>query len=691
MDIFRALSLGTTVRKGGKPAAGGALPSAGSRANAQFYHDDVGSTRGTKRKRADQGGEEESDDDDNDDDTSSLDFFAHKEPTKGTKKAPTQPKAPQKPKPLPKAKLLDEDECKQILRSHRLKFTLLSAGADKKSKVKKSKKKAKASAKEVKPEKKQLFPQPLQRFSELRSTYHISPRLADNIDAQGYREPTEVQMAGLPLLLDSARALGNSLGEDTSAEAVDFMGVAPTGSGKTVSFLIPAINSIMKRRAGSEERKLHNLEAVIVAPTRELANQIHNEGLKLTAGTGVKVILMKKGMRIVTEDAEPEDKDSENESSEESEEEEDSDSGSDEDDSTKPVTKADILVTTPMLLLNFLNKGKLKRTIPSVRSLILDEADVLLDELFRDQTMGIWQACTSPDLHLTFWSATMGSNIETLATEQLRSHHKQRGMAPKPLVRLVVGLKDTAVPNVTHRLTYTATEPGKLYALRQLLRPAPGSSSSEDGPPLRPPFIVFTQTIERATALHDELRYDIPLEAGGSARVAVLHSSLPDAARAAIMRRFRLGEVWVLITTDVLARGVDFAGVNGVVNYDVPTSAAAYVHRAGRTGRAGREGGVAVTLYTKDDMPYIKTFANVIAMSERQAGKGESRVLRALLDALPDVRKEDRKKLKTRGVEARRAGGAVITSKSGWERKKEHNRREAIRESRKRKKGGEAE
>lgn len=681
MDIFRALSLGTTVRKGGKSAPSGTLPSAGSRANAQLYHDDVGTTRGTKRKRADQGEDDESDDDD----ASSLDFFAPREPTKGAKKVSAQPIKSQKPKPLPKSKLLDEDECKQILRSHRLKFTLLSAGADKKSKVKKSKKKAKASAREVKPEKKQLFPQPLQTFGELRSTYNISSRLADNIDAQGYREPTEVQMAGLPLLLDPARALGNALGEDVPAESVDFMGVAPTGSGKTVSFLIPAINSIMKRRAGSEERKTHSLEAIVVAPTRELANQIHNEGLKLTAGTGVKIAIMRKGMRIVAEDgdAETEEKESGNESSEDSGEGEE-DSGSDEDDSNKPVTKADILVTTPMLLLNFLNRGKSKRTIPSVQSLILDEADVLLDELFRDQTIGIWQACTNLELHLTFWSATMGSNIETLATEQLESHYKQRGSAPKPLVRLVVGLKDTAVPNVTHKLTYTATEPGKLYALRQLLHPVSGS---EEGPSLRPPFIVFTQTIDRATALHNELKYDIPIEAGGSARIAVLHSSLSDSVRSNIMRRFRLGEIWVLITTDVLARGVDFAGVNGVVNYDVPTSAAAYVHRAGRTGRAGREGGVAVTLYTKDDMPYIKTFANVIAMSEKQAGKEESRVLRALLDALPDVKKEDKKKLKTRGVETRRTGTAMITSKSAWERKKEHNRKQAIKESRKRKSG----
>lgn len=677
MDIFRVLSIGVSKPKK-TGAAATKLPSAGARTNAQFYHDQVGTGKGTKRKRAVEEGDDSSDEEADD-----IDFFAPKE-VKGSKKKETaKPKPVEKPKPA-KAKLLDEDECKQILRSHRLKFTLMSTGADRKSKVKKSKKKAKAVA-ETKQTKKQLFPQPLRAFGHLRATYNISARLADNIDAQGYREPTEVQMASLPVLLDTGVALGNALGEDVSATSVDFLAVAPTGSGKTISFLIPAINSIMKRRAASEDGKKHGLEAIVIAPTRELASQIHNEARKLTVGTGVKVVAMKKGMRIATEDgtADSEEPRGEDDGSEGSDDESDSESDED-DDSTKPVTKADILVTTPMLLLNLLHKGKSNKTLPSVRSLILDEADVLLDQLFRDQTIGIWSACTNPELHLTFWSATMGSNIETIITDQLKAHSKKQDIPEKPLIRLVVGLKDTAVPNITHKLTYTATEPGKLLALRQLLHPVSGADS---GPPLRPPFLVFTQTIDRATALHEELRYDIPLEAGGSSRIAVLHSSLSDTVRSDIMRRFRLGEIWVLITTDVLARGVDFAGVNGVVNYDVPSSAAAYVHRAGRTGRAGREGGIAVTLYTKEDIPYVKSVANVIAMSEKQAGKPDavSAVPQWLLDALPNVNKEAKKKLKTGGVESRKT--AKITSKSGYERRKEHNKRDAIKESRKRKQG----
>ncbi|RAL61816.1 hypothetical protein DID88_002879 [Monilinia fructigena] len=160
------------------------------------------------------------------------------------------------------------------------------------------------------------------------------------------------------------------------------------------------------------------------------------------------------------------------------------------------------------------------------------------------------------------------------------------------------------------------------------------------------------------------------------------------------MTRFRNGEIWILITTDILSRGVDFKGINGVVNYDVPNSGAAYIHRVGRTGRAGRDGGIAVTFYTKEDIPYVKNVANIIAASEKQAGKpaSESSMQKWLLDALPTPSKEEKKKLKKYGVEARRGGLSnskdgkdsksgksksrmQISTKSGYERKLENNRK----------------
>ncbi|KFA73085.1 hypothetical protein S40288_02768 [Stachybotrys chartarum IBT 40288] len=684
MDILKVLSRGT--KKSLKTAQPGSeatqkLPSAGTKPNPQLFHDEV---RGQKRRRT---GE-----DSHADVPVALpevDFFAPKDQVASQEKdeKDTRVRAAS-PVPAP-PKQLDLDECRQILRSHRLKVTLLSKKEEplkvKKSKKKDKKKEDKAATTETTKDSKQpIFPRPLESFAELRTTYGISSRVSENLVTEGYRVPTEVQLGSLPLLLRPELALPN---EDGLDNGVDFLAVAPTGSGKTISFLVPAISQIMRRRTQEDLHAVHQLEAIIVAPTRELVYQIANEGRKILDGTGIKIIGMRKGMRPAAEEQGVAEDGSENEEDVDAE-----DSASEVDDETagakpRPTTKADILVTTPLLLLNYLTSGPpgTQRVLPRVRDLILDEADVLLDPLFREQTLGLWTACTNTSLRVSCWSATMGSNIETLVTEQLHARAQALGIPPKPLVRLVVGLKDTAVPNVTHKLVYTASEQGKLLALRQLLHP---TSRDELGPPLRPPFLVFTQTIERAAALQEELKYDIPLEAGGDARIAALHSGLADSARAAIMRRFRAGEVWVLITTDVLARGVDFAGVNGVVNFDVPGSSAAYVHRAGRTGRAGREGGVAVTLYTKEDIPFVKTVANVIAASDRQAGKtGDAAgVQKWLLDALPNVTKADRKTLRERGVEARRTGSAAkITSKSGYDRRREHNRRGAIEGSKKRK------
>jgi ATP-dependent RNA helicase DDX52/ROK1 len=159
------------------------------------------------------------------------------------------------------------------------------------------------------------------------------------------------------------------------------------------------------------------------------------------------------------------------------------------------------------------------------------------------------------------------------------------------------------------------------------------------------------------------------------------------------MKGFRKGEIWILVTTDLLARGVDFRGINGVVNYDIPNSAAVYVHRVGRTGRAGREGGVAVTYYTKEDIPYVKSIANIIDTSEKLRGEsGERSVQKWLLDALPDLSKKNKKELKKHGVKARQTNtkGAEdkgqrrtrISTKSGFERRQENRKKGAIAASR---------
>ncbi|KNG48824.1 atp-dependent rna helicase rok1 [Stemphylium lycopersici] len=614
----------------------------------------------------------------------------------------------------------DVEECKRILRSHKLKVAVLEdfapqAEESREEKKKKSKKRNKEKAikdNKKKDVKKALYPQPITSFAQLRTRYAISRRLAENIIEQGYKLPTEVQLGALPLLLSKKdqgeptpalpEAEGSS-GAEYNGD-VDLLTVAPTGSGKTIAFLIPIIDALLSESKTADTKD--GPRAVILAPTRELAAQIVNEARKLAKGTAIKATLMRKGMQVMKqEDDVHADADDSPEASENDEDE----SESDDEEKAVPekkkkqtgrraeLVKAAILVATPLALLNALKrKDGVVAGVPSVSQLVLDEADVLLDPLFREQTLAVWNACTNPKLRVGLWSATMGSNVESLAISTLNDRwstlsSSQSTLPPRrPLIRLVVGLKDSAIPNISHQLTYAATEQGKLLGLRQLLHPTAVSTSSTQ-PILRPPFLVFTQTIPRAIALHSELLYDIPPEAGGSTRIAVLHADLSSSARDAIMTRFRRGEIWVLITTDLLARGVDFRGLNGVVNYDVPTSAAGYVHRVGRTGRAGREGGVAVTFYTQDDIPYVKLIANVIKASEtlRGLGEGEGSVKQWLLDALPTPTKRDRQVLKRRGVEARRTGKGKskerISSKSGYERRVENMRKGAREAARKRK------
>ncbi|KAM0806354.1 P-loop containing nucleoside triphosphate hydrolase protein [Usnea florida] len=528
----------------------------------------------------------------------------------------------------------------------------------------------------------QISPQPLTSFTQLRSKYGISKRLAANLDAQGYREPTEVQMGSLPLLLGTDEDRGLNARWNKKSE-LDLLTIAPTGSGKTLAFMIHVLHGLLANRQAEREAKEgqspeRRVQALIIAPTHELADQIVNEGRKLASGTGVRISGVSKGMRlhpylVGSKDSETLDTTKDNTFRH----------------ANDFLVKADILVSTPLLVLHAISANQSGAgRLPEIRFLVLDEADVLLDPLFREQTLGIWTACTNASLQTSLWSATIGSSIEALAQAFILDRRRNLAPLSTPLqhhiVRLIVGLKDSAVPIVTHRLVYTASE----------------QAPAADGLSLQPPFLVFTQTVSRAIALHSELLYDIPLEAGGSSRIAVLHSELSDTARSNVMAGFRKGEIWLIVTTDLLSRGVDFRGLNGVVNYDIPNTGASYVHRAGRTGRQGREGGVVVTLYTKEDIPYVKNVANVIAASQRArekhvvADKHGEGVQKWLLDALPNVSKKMKKEMKRKGVEGRRvpteaAGGKSarkmrISTKSGYERRIENKRKGAVDGSRKR-------
>ena len=702
MDMFKLLARGTNIQKSEsakKNNAGPNIPSAGpSRHAPRLFKDGVGSHaeegqeyRGVKRKRVRLGS------DAGDSIPEELDFYGRGRSLNSklneSDKFNGEGEVLEAKSTEGKDPDLSETECRQVLRQHKIKTTILAGTRT----IHNGEIHQSTGHKDMRVH---IFPQPLTSFKRLRSEYGISKRLAANLEAQGYKVPTEVQLGSLPILLGSNEHGGLRIPEAEKRKTkrqpradVDLFTIAPTGSGKTLAFMIHLLHELMKEKSAlakslEEEQPARGVRALIVAPTHELADQIANEGRKLALGTGIKVSGLKKGMRLHPELVDGH--------------QQVNDDGSDDGKSrreNKFLVKSDVLVSTPLLLLHAIStNGSTILPVPDVRFLVLDEADVLLDPIFREQTLGIWTACSHHFLRTSLWSATIGSSIESLAQTFILDRRRSLGLPQSSkdlshyIIRLVVGLKDSAIPNVSHRLIYSASEQGKLLALRQLLHP-----SATEAPSLQPPFLIFTQTIPRAIALHSELLYDIPIEAGGSSRIAVLHADLSDTTRSNIMAEFRKGQIWILITTDLLSRGIDFRGINGVVNYDIPNTSASYIHRVGRTGRQGRQGGVAVTLYTKEDIPYVKNVANVIAAGERAKGQGKGEgegVQKWLLDALPDVSKKTKKELKRRGVESRRAtvekeGGRGarkmrISTKSGYERRLENKRKGAVAGTRRR-------
>uniref|UniRef100_A0A8C0HHM4 RNA helicase n=1 Tax=Chelonoidis abingdonii TaxID=106734 RepID=A0A8C0HHM4_CHEAB len=226
---------------------------------------------------------------------------------------------------------------------------------------------------------------------------------------------------------------------------------------------------------------------------------------------------------------------------------------------------------------------------PRVEWLVVDESDKLFEDGksgFRDQLASIFLACTSHVVKRALFSATFAFDVEQWCKLNLDN-----------IILVSVGARNAAAETVDQELLFVGSETGKLLAMRDLVKKG-----------FTPPVLVFVQSIERAKELFHELIYE-------GINVDVIHADKTQQQRDNVVHSFRAGKIWVLICTALLARGIDFKGVNMVINYDFPTSAVEYIHRIGRTGRAGHTG-KAVTFFTEDDKPLLRSVANVI----QQAG-----------------------------------------------------------------------
>jgi len=333
-------------------------------------------------------------------------------------------------------------------------------------------------------------------------------------------------------------------------EKRDVLGIAPTGSGKTAAFLIPLI-LLPRMRPG--------LRALVVCPTHELADQILSEYRWLAKG------VRKRGAFLVAK----------------------SDTLHHVIAACKGELDVDLVVCTPQTLVQLIESDKID-SLACVSAIVFDEADRLLDMGFVQQADVILAACTSQDTVRAMFSATMPPRIEQLVDAVLRD-----------AVKVQVGTANAGADAIDQKLVFTGTEEGKLAALNRLL--AEGA--------LAPPCLVFCETKERAADLCLEMR-----GMDGHLKVAAIHGGVSPQVRDEVCAGFRTGAVWFLVATEVLGRGLDFRGVNTVVNFDLPLSPVSYIHRIGRCGRAGRRG-TAITLFTEDEFPRLRPIANVVRIS----------------------------------------------------------------------------
>lgn len=370
----------------------------------------------------------------------------------------------------------------------------------------------------------------------------LNEQILAGVATLGFNAPTPVQAAAIPAVL---------AGKDVVASA-------QTGTGKTAAFMLPTLQRIAVEKPGGTEKldakepnasakpnaaagrgAKHNAKrgddkrnayprALIITPTRELAAQIDAVAKSVCASTGQQAVIVTGGARYKHQ-------------------------------ITALQKGCDVLVATPGRLIDLLDKKH--TSLENIQVLVLDEADRMLD-------MGFWPSVRRimeqlPRAHQTLlFSATLPASITSTIDALLKDPERIE----------IARTGQTAATIEQHLCSVTqGQKPQLLKALIDSFDPAPER------------VLVFCRTKSRVDSIYKNLK-------AAGLKVDVMHADRPQKARARALERFRSGAIQVLVATDVMSRGIDIQGIDAVINFDVPLDPEDYVHRIGRTGRAGATG-----------------------------------------------------------------------------------------------------
>ncbi|CAG7555472.1 unnamed protein product [Fusarium equiseti] len=402
-----------------------------------------------------------------------------------------------------------------------------------------------------------MIPNPMRNWHES----SLPKRLLNIIDDVGYKEPSPIQRAAIPIAL----------------QARDLIGVAVTGSGKTAAFLLPLLVYISDLPPLDEINKNDGPYALIMAPTRELVQQIETEARKFAGPLGFRVVSIVGGHQI-------------------------------EEQAYNLRDGAEIVVATPGRLLDCIERRLL--VLSQCCYVIMDEADRMIDLGFEESVNKILDALPvtneKPDTEeaedaqmmqrylggrdryrqTMMYTATMPPLVERIAKKYLR----------RPAI-VTIGNAGEAVDTVEQRVEFISGEDRRKKRLQEIL--ASGA--------FRPPIIVFVNIKRNCDAVARDIK-----QMGWSA--VTLHGSKTQEQREAALLSVREGHTQVLVATDLAGRGIDVPDVSLVVNFNMATSIESYTHRIGRTGRAGKSG-VAITFLGPEDTDTMYDLKQILSKS----------------------------------------------------------------------------
>jgi len=353
--------------------------------------------------------------------------------------------------------------------------------------------------------------------------FNLDSRLMVGIKKAGYDTATPIQEAAIPAALRGR----------------DIIGTAQTGTGKTAAFVLPILNRLL-------EGPRNVTRVLIVTPTRELAEQIHDVVKALSAGTRLRSATIYGGV------------------------------------GPAPQVKAlrdgaEILIVCPGRFLDLVNQGYAR--LDKIETLVLDEADRMFDMGFLPDVKRIIKALPVQRQTMLF-SATFPSEVELLAGSSLKNPQK-----------IAMGISRPA-HTVTHAL-YPVPPHLKSQLLLALLKKTDTNS-----------VLIFARTKYRAQKVAQQI------ERAGH-KVTSLHGDRSQGQRQSALKGFKDGTHQIMVATDIAARGLDVESISHVINYDMPDTADAYIHRIGRTGRAQRTGD-AFTLVTPEDNDMIRILERIM-------------------------------------------------------------------------------